>query len=30
MVKYTLEMDKIKGQNVFESVPELADEMIIR
>jgi len=30
MVKYTLEMDKIKGQNVFESIPELADEMILR
>ena len=30
MVKYTLEMDKIKGQNVFESIPDLADEMILR
>ena len=30
MVKYTLEMDKIKGQNVFESIPDLADEMIIK
>lgn len=30
MVKYTLEMDKIKGQNVFESIPDLADEMILK
>ena len=28
MVKYTLEMDKIKKQNVLESIPELEDEMV--
>ena len=28
MVNYTFEMDKIKGQNVIKSIPELADEMV--
>jgi organic radical activating enzyme len=30
MVKYTLEMDRIKNQNVFSCIPQLVDEMIIR
>jgi hypothetical protein len=29
MVKYTLDMDKIKGQNVLDAVPELTDEMVL-
>ena len=27
MVKYTLDMDKIKGQSIYKSIPELTDEM---
>ena len=28
MVKYTKDMDKIKGQNILDVVPELEDEMV--
>jgi radical SAM protein with 4Fe4S-binding SPASM domain len=27
MIKYTLDMDKIKGQSIYKSIPELTDEM---
>jgi hypothetical protein len=27
MVKYTLDMDKIKGQSIYKSIPEFTDEM---
>jgi radical SAM protein with 4Fe4S-binding SPASM domain len=29
MVKYTLDMDKIKGQSVYKAIPELTNEMIL-